>query len=215
MSLIFRLLWLFLTQVLGRGRPEDPFAPVRVRSVALPNDLDLNLHVNNGRLMTFIDFGRLAWLYRIGALQICYRHRRIPVVGDVSARYLKPLRAFERFTIETRILGWSARWAYFEHRLIRADGQVAVIVADRGLFWRRGHGAMSAAQVIAELPYENQPSPELPHWVALWARSLELSREAVQAGTIAQPDETPTIEAPPPGREDGYRHLTLAARRGS
>jgi acyl-CoA thioesterase FadM len=192
MSLVLRLLWLFFGQVLG-SRTVGIEAVSRVWSRTLPNDLDLNLHVNNGRLLTFIDFGRLAWLQRTGLLMAGYRKRGIPVVGDVSARYLKPLRLFERFTIETRLLGWSGRWAYFEHRLIRSDGQLAVLVADRGMFWRRRGGAVPIAEMAAELPSACPVSPPLPAWVARWSDSLELGREMLNVEAAAA---SPGMEVP-------------------
>lgn len=193
MSLILRLLWLFLTQVRG-SRITECAAISRVVSRTLPNDLDLNLHVNNGRLMTFLDFGRLAWLSRTGVLAVGYRKRGIPIVGDLSARYLKPLRAFERFTIETRLLGWRGRWAYFEHRLIRSDGQLAVLVVDRGMFWRRGHGAVPIDDIISELPFPVAPSSVLPTWVEQWSSSLDLGRAALSAQT-AVTEQAPGIRA--------------------
>ncbi|WP_295680612.1 thioesterase family protein, partial [uncultured Nevskia sp.] len=180
MSLIFRLLWIFLTQTLGR-RSRNVFAVQRVRSCALPNDLDLNLHVNNGRLMTYIDFGRIDWLWRIGALQQAYRQRFIPVIGDISVRYLKPLRVFERFTIESRVLGWDAKWGYFEHRLVKANGDLVLLLVNRGLFWKRGTGAMPIADVIASCGYLGIESPILPAWVQTWSRSLDEARAAQKA----------------------------------
>lgn len=198
MSLIFRLLWVFLTQTLGR-RSRDVFAVQRVHSRALPNDLDLNLHVNNGRLMTFIDFGRIDWLWRIGALQQAYRQRFIPVIGDISVRYLKPLRVFERFTIESRVLGWDAKWGYFEHRLLKADGELALLLVNRGLFWKRGTGAMPIAEVIASCGFVGIASPALPAWVQTWSRSLDEARAAQKADqktnlAAASVDSEPVVQ---------------------
>ncbi|WP_273457623.1 thioesterase family protein [Nevskia ramosa] len=184
MSLIFRLLWVFLSQTLGR-RSRDVFAVQRVHSRALPNDLDLNLHVNNGRLMTFIDFGRIDWLWQIGALQQAYRQRFIPVIGDISVRYLKPLKVFERFTIESRVLGWDAKWGYFEHRLLKDNGDLVLLLVNRGLFWKRGTGAMPIAEVIASCGFVGIVSPALPAWVQTWSRSLDEARAAQKAELAA------------------------------
>jgi acyl-CoA thioesterase FadM len=172
MNLLIRLFWIFFTQTRGR-RAADPFAVTSVRSVALPNDIDLNGHVNNGRLMTYIDFGRLDWLYQIGALQLAYRRRFIPVIGDISVRFLRPLKAFERFTIESRVLGWSEHWAYFEHRLIKSDGRIALQLVNRGKFWSPRRGTLMVSEVIAGIGLTGTSSPELPAWVQTWVRSLD------------------------------------------
>lgn len=198
MSLIFRLLWIFLTQTRGR-RSRDPFAVTTVRARALPNDLDLNGHVNNGRLMTYIDFGRIDWLYRIGALGLAYRRRFIPVIGDISVRYLRPLRVFERFHVESRILGWNAQWAYFEHRLVRPDGRVILVLVNRGKFWSRRQGTLPVAEVIAGIGFAGVESPELPPWVQSWVRSLDELRAGLAPPAARQEAPVAPVAAPRTG----------------
>jgi acyl-CoA thioesterase FadM len=172
MSLLIRLFWIFFTQSRGR-RAADLFAVQSVHSRALPNDIDLNGHVNNGRLMTYIDFGRIDWLHRNGALRYAYQRRFIPVIGDISVRFLRPLKVFERFRIETRVLGWNDQWGYFEHRIVKADGRIALVLVNRGKFWSPKQGTLMVADVLAGMGCSEAQSPVLPGWVLAWADSLD------------------------------------------
>ncbi len=203
MSLLIRLFLVFFTQTRGR-RAANLFDPQRVHSRALPNDLDLNGHVNNGRLMTYIDFGRIDWLYKVGALGYAYRRRFIPIIGDISVRFLRPLKAFERFTIETRVLGWTENWAYFEHRLLKRDGRPVLLLVNRGKFWSASQGSLPVSEVIAGMAsWPDVVSPPLPDWVQSWARSLD----ELKADTQRRPADAATVEPPEPAAEAGLLEM--------
>src|ERR1700704_1885823 len=60
----------------------DIFATTRVALRVWPNDLDFNLHVNNGRYLALADIGRLHWFVRTGMLAAARRYKAYPVVGD-------------------------------------------------------------------------------------------------------------------------------------
>ena len=82
------------------GKPRvDVFATTRVRIRIWPNDLDANLHVNNGRYLTLADLGRIHWFVRTGVYQSAKRHGTMPVVGDAIAKYRRELKAFQAVDI--------------------------------------------------------------------------------------------------------------------
>lgn len=58
MNLWFRLLHLLLCS-LFRPKLEAPFGVSRLQFRVLPNDLDSNLHMTNGRYWNIFDLGRL------------------------------------------------------------------------------------------------------------------------------------------------------------
>lgn len=187
MSLLGRLLWILFTR---RGTPRShPLAMLRVQSRAFPHDLDLNLHVNNGRYLTFADLGRMDWFIRSGTFKVARKEKCIPVIGDVTARFIRQLRAFDRFYVETQLLGWDEKWAYLEHKILDKQNRVAAIVVVRGMFWNKKTGGMTPQHLVAATGHEGITSPELPEWVQTWAQGLaQLSeqsrreRAAEQAG---------------------------------
>ncbi len=141
-----------------------------IRMHVWPNDLDLNLHVNNGRYLALADVARLHWFIRSGAFRIARRERAVPVVGDAVAKFRRDLKPFEKFEIHTRMLGWNARWGFMEHRFVRG-GRVLGVVAIRGLF--KGPNGPVEPQVFLDAIGVHHDSPPLPQWVSEWSSGCE------------------------------------------
>ncbi len=154
-------------------------ATTRISLRVWPNDLDLNLHVNNGRYLALADIGRIHWFIRTGALAAARRHRAFPVVGDAIAKFRRDLKAFETFEIHTRLLGWDAKWGFLEHQFVR-EGRVIGIVAIRGVF-KGPNGTVDPGMLLEALAH-HAPSPPLPDWTQLFQQSSEALSESVRRG---------------------------------
>src|SRR5689334_3668379 len=86
MNLIFRVLavlWRYWRHPGRRGALEPSVLPFRV----LPNDLDPNWHMNNGRYLTIMDLGRLDLTLHSGLMRAIIKHRWMPVLGGATIRY--------------------------------------------------------------------------------------------------------------------------------
>lgn len=160
MNLLLRLLW---TRVVSRFRSRcDPMGPVRTPFRVLPTDLDVLRHVNNGTYLSMLDLARTDLIMRSGLLEKLNEKGWFAVVASESIRFRQSLRLFQRFVVETRVVGWDDRAIYIHHRFLRGDDVVAVaFIAAR--FLRRGGGTVDPAEVIA---LENPPpqQPPLPPW---------------------------------------------------
>ncbi len=144
------------------GKPRiDLLATTRIRLRVWPNDLDANLHVNNGRYLALADIGRLHWFVRAGLMDVARQQKAFPVVGDVIAKFRRELTAFQAFEVYTRIIGWDHKWGFIEHRFIR-EGRVLGVVAIRGVF-KGPNGPVDPGVFLAGLAH-SLPSPELPQW---------------------------------------------------
>lgn len=135
-----------------------------------PNDLDFNLHVNNGRYLTLADIGRMDWFVRTRLWDVAREEKALPVVGDAIAKFRKELGAFQKFCIDTRMLGWDERWGFLEHRFIRGD-RVLGVVAIRGVF-KGPNGAVKPSALLAKLGVDVE-SPALPQWTKEWNSGCE------------------------------------------
>jgi acyl-CoA thioesterase FadM len=151
-------------------RHVDLLSTTRVWLRVWPNDLDFNLHVNNGRYLTLADIGRMDWFVRTGVWQLARREKALPIVGDAIAKFRKDLRLFQTFCIDTRILGWDQRWGFLEHRFIRED-RVLGVVAIRGVF-KGPSGALEPGALLSKLGTSTE-SPPLPDWVVQWNDGCE------------------------------------------
>jgi acyl-CoA thioesterase FadM len=177
MNLWFRLIWMLLTARL-RG-PVQLFEPSRLRLRVLPNDLDLNGHVNNGRYFTLADLGRLDFIMRTGAARVAIANRAFPLIGDAVAKFRKDLKLFQRYELQSRLIGWDDKWTYMEHRFVRG-GRVAGMVIIRGQF-RSARGPLSPNTILAGLGLAQQTaSHALPDWALAWERSCDALGEALR-----------------------------------
>jgi acyl-CoA thioesterase FadM len=152
-------------------------ATTRVRLRVWPNDLDFNMHVNNGRYLSLADIGRIHWFAQTGVLTVARRQKAFPVVGDAVAKFRRDLKAFQAFEIHTRLVGWDHKWGFVEHRFVRR-GRVIGVVAIRGVFKGPG-GLIDPETLLAELAHDT-PSPELPEWITRFDQGSELLSEALR-----------------------------------
>ncbi len=139
----------------------DLLATTRIRLRVWPNDLDANMHVNNGRYLTLADIGRMHWFVRTRTMHIARQQRAFPVVGDAVAKFRRELKAFQTFEIHTRMIGWDHKWGFIEHRFVR-ENRVLGVVAIRGVF-KGPNGPVDPNVFLAALSHST-PSPALPEW---------------------------------------------------
>src|SRR5262245_47864407 len=128
-------LWLRLLLVLMRSsRGPTLAAPLGVSSLRLrvwPNDLDVLMHMNNGRYVTIMDLGRVDLMIRMGLWRVILRQRWTPVVGTAHVLFRRELGVFQRYRLDTRIAGWAGQLAVIEQIFVIDDGprlgQIAAI----------------------------------------------------------------------------------------
>ena len=87
----------------------------------MPNDLDVNLHMNNGRYLTLMDLGRLDLIVSADMAKEILRRGWKPMLGGAYITYRRELGPFQEFRLETRILGWDERWFYMSQQFFRGD----------------------------------------------------------------------------------------------
>src|SRR5262245_40892655 len=112
MNLWFRLIWLILT---ARSRPRLAlFDASNLAFRVWPHDLDMSLHMNNGRYLAIMDLGRVDVIVRTGLISAVLKHRWTPVANAAVIRFRRELRLGDRFRLETRILAWDATTVVME-----------------------------------------------------------------------------------------------------
>ena len=156
MNLILRLVL-----VLFRARYRSKLQLFQTSSLGRrvwPNDLDLQLHVNNGRFLSLMDLGRLDLLVRTGFWRETRRRGWYPLVGGVLIDYRRPLKVFERYELRTKLLGWQGRWFFFEQRFVK-DGKVVAKATVKGMIGGP-KGAVTPCDALGAIGFSG-PSPEL------------------------------------------------------
>ncbi len=168
MNLYLRLLWLLwkLRSLQRRGLFEES----RVAFCVWPNDCDLNLHMNNGRYLTFMDLGRVHLTAQSGLLREAWRQRWMPVLAAAEITYIRSLKPFARFDLVTRLLTWDDKYIYLEQSF-ECGGQLCAQAYVKGVFLHKG-ARVPNAKVLQAIGYAEAPPPmseALQHWAALSA----------------------------------------------
>ncbi len=166
MNLWLRCLWVFAAGFFKKrlGLLEESCLSFRV----LPNDLDLYLHMNNGRYLTLMDLGRIDLILRSALGRAAQKQGWNPLVGSILMRYRRPLQMWDLFTLKTRILGWDEKWFYIEQRFEK-DGELAALGFVKGLF--KGPSGVVPIQELLNAAGEAIASPEIPPKVQKWAET--------------------------------------------
>ena len=149
----------------------------RLRMRVWPNDIDFNLHMNNARYLSMMDFGRIHLLARVGLLNHIVRSRWMPLVGAVWMTYRRSLPVFAGFWLASRVVCWDERWFYIEQTFAGRDGLAAVGWVKGAL--RDAQGIVDPQRAL-ERAAPGIVSPPIPEAIAMWN---ELTREKLQAGS--------------------------------
>lgn len=173
MNLILRMLRVLFAAL--RGRRLAPLGESVIRLRVWPNDLDTNLHMNNGRYLTIMDLGRLDFIVRTGLGGIMLRRRWRPMVGSAVIRFRRGLGPFERYELKTRVVWWDDKWFWIEQRFERQGG-VAAIGAVKGLF-RQPTGNVPTPEVLGVLGVSERPKC-MPDWIAAWRDAEPFSSDS-------------------------------------
>lgn len=162
MNLWFRLLYLLLCSFF-RPRLAAPFGVSRLPFRVLPNDLDSNLHMTNGRYWTIFDLGRLDLVFRMGLGRVAWRSKWAPIVSGGSIQFRRELRPFQRFVLETRLAGWVGTRIIMEQRVLIGDEEKVATRAllITGIYDRRHRRFVSTDQMMEAIGAPVVPSPEL------------------------------------------------------
>jgi acyl-CoA thioesterase FadM len=154
-----------------------PLAPLGVldedclRMRVWPNDIDLNMHLNNARYLNIMDYARTHLLARTRLLDHIVRARYKPMVGAVWITYRRSLPVFSAFTLGSRLVCWDERWFYMEQTFTGRDGLAAVGWV-KGIL-RDSRGNVDPQEVIDGVA-SGLASPPMPDAIATWN---ELTRE--------------------------------------
>ena len=140
-------------------------APDTVRMRVWPTDIDINLHLNNSRYLSYMDYGRVHLTAAIGLLETAIEQRWAALVGSVAITYRRPVGLWKPFTLTTRLLCWDEKWFYMEQMFHSSDGLAAVAWV-KGLF--RGSDGNVPPQQIVDMFSPNQLSPPMLASIVHW-----------------------------------------------
>jgi acyl-CoA thioesterase FadM len=147
MNLIFRMFYVLVLS-LFRERLEGGKFASQISLYVLPNDLDINFHMNNGRYLTICDLNRVDLFARSGLLKAMFKRNWIPVIAEHTMTYKKPLGLFQRFDTTLEVTHWDEKYFYMTHTFSR-ENRIIAEGSSKGCVYARGSGVVSPAEAFA------------------------------------------------------------------
>lgn len=167
MHVIFRTLLVLLRA--RRRPPISVWEPSVLTLRALPTDIDIARHINNGQYFSLFDLGRFDLMARSGLWAQMKKRGWSPVVQSEQITFRRSVTFMTRFEIHTRMIGFDEKCFYFEQRAV-VDGEIYVRAHIAGRLLSR-NGPVSNAEILDaiqdlghEVPEDLSIGEELANW---------------------------------------------------
>ena len=136
----------------------------------MPWDIDYQLEMNNGRVLTLFDIGRVVMLDRLGVVDGVRKNKWYGTIAGSTIRYRRRITLFQKLEMRSRVIGVDERFNYIEQSLWRmSDGECCAHAVLRVAI-TTGKGIIPSAEVIEKLGLEFEEMT-LPDWVVAWDAS--------------------------------------------
>jgi acyl-CoA thioesterase FadM len=146
MNLIFRMLYVILRSFF-MARIEDGNFKSSLKLRVLPNDIDINLHMNNGRYLTICDLNRVDLFARSGLLKAMFKRGWIPVLAEHTMNYKRPLNLFATYEVKLDVTHQDEKYIYMKHTFIK-EGRIMAEGTSKGCIYARGKGVVKIEDAL-------------------------------------------------------------------
>ncbi|MFN3662777.1 acyl-CoA thioesterase [Yoonia sp.] len=152
--------------IVNRSQPKlHPLAAHVSYHRCWPQDIDVYLEMNNGRILTIMDLGRTGLGIRTGLVAALRRNGWGLTMAGASVRYRKRIRPFTRFRMVSKCIGWDDKFMYLDQSIWIGDNCAVQILYRSAATGKTG--IVKPDHLLAEMGM-NSPSPALPDWVQGW-----------------------------------------------
>ena len=130
-----------------------------------PQDLDVFVEMNNGRILTILDLGRTILAKRTGLLRALRDNGWGLTMAGSSVRYRRRIRPFVRFRMVSRCVGWDDKFFYLDQTIWIGDDCAAQALYRSAVTDK--NGIVRPGTLFRAIDYQGE-RPELPAWVQAW-----------------------------------------------
>ncbi|WP_255477987.1 acyl-CoA thioesterase [Serratia sp. OS31] len=159
MNLYLRLLWILISSCWKPRMSMDALTSSLQTRVWL-NDIDINLHMNNGRYLTVCDLNRVDMFIRTGLMKLMLKRRWSPIVSQLSMDYKKALQPFQRYQVSMTITHWDDRYFYATHTFSVGDRIVALGTSQAVVLGKEG--VVAPEEVVKSVQQYQQAKESKP-----------------------------------------------------
>jgi acyl-CoA thioesterase FadM len=165
MNLYLRLLWALLRA--WRQPAIQPGETISRRLTVLPNDIDVNGHMNNGRYLTLVDLLLIEYFGRVGFIKHLLRQGWRPMAGGSFISYRRGLKPLQRYELRFCIEGSDANWNFMRFEFVDREGRLCAagyvkgaVVGRQGLVPNAQSWPLMGLQCVQHMPVP------VAHWLA-------------------------------------------------
>ena len=134
----------------------------KINLIVLPQDIDPFMELNNGRYVTLLDLGRYSLGARVNMGSFLKRNKwSLTIVGTYN-EYRHRLRLFQRFILQTKILGYDEKWFYFFQKVER-NGKTHMASVVKFAYTSK-KGLVLPKEVVSAMGIKYDPY-SLPSWI--------------------------------------------------
>jgi len=156
---------LILIIIKSRFKPRLDFTELSVLKFhVLPNDLDINMHMNNGRYNSIMDLGRVDIMLRSGIVKILFKNRWIGIVGSIHTRFRRPLKLFQAYELHSQVIFWDEKWTWIEHKIYSKNKLICSALVQSLVRTKKAN--ISSSELQKEINF-NQPTIEITDEIKL------------------------------------------------
>lgn len=124
-------------------------------------DLDANIHMNNVKYLKYLERGRVEHMIHTPWLQAMYQRNIKALIANTEISYVRELRAFVRFRVDTRITGWDERYVYMEQRFVDDQTVYTAATIRMAMVDTRSGKRVDCRSVLSDA-FPQLSSPSLP-----------------------------------------------------
>ena len=143
-------------------------------------DIDANLHMNNVKYLKYLERGRVEHMIHTPWLNSMFSQGVKALIANTEISYVKELKPWQPFKVETRISGWDDKYVYMEQVFTYKRTVFTAAVIRMAMVSTKTGKRISPVQVLAEAFPELQ-SPPVPGSALALNQLVAAQREETQA----------------------------------
>jgi len=151
-------------------------------------DIDANIHMNNVKYLKYLERGRVEHMIATHWLSEMYSRGIKALIANTEISYVRELKPFQRFKVETRISGWDDKYIYIEQLFTYKRTVFTAAVIRMAMVSVHSGKRISPAHVMSETFPELQP-PTIPASALALNQLVAAQRQETQVIADAHADQ--------------------------
>ena len=150
--------WLKLLSALFLARFRSKISPQDISRLNFRvwlTDVDASV-MNHAAYLTVMEMGRADFMVRSGFFKLARRKKWFFPARSISVQYIRPLKAFQKATLLTRVFYMDEKWIYMEQKIVSNDKVIALAVVKNTV--KKGRESIPPKEIASELGFSILPT---------------------------------------------------------